>query len=123
MRYPYEQWAKKYLRSDEDNIAGLCNFLASPTGTDLRVAGLIWIHEAMQADPELRLSRREGSADAVIALVDLVLNEEAGRVSNDAKARDAVLAITGRLVALQTPAALTLQEHARVVLRREIGPG
>src|SRR5262249_2780667 len=50
MRDLYERWAKDRLGSDEDNLAGLCAFLASEVEKPLRIDGLQWIAEAMKVD-------------------------------------------------------------------------
>jgi hypothetical protein len=113
----YDQWSKRFLKEDADNVAGLCQFLSSTTGKHLRRAGLVWIHRAIK-DTEPRWRSDDGTADAVISFVSLVLTEDGSSLSQDQVARDALLAITARLVTLQIPSALTLQEQARTVLRK-----
>ena len=53
MRDLFGIWAKKRLTRDEDNLAGFCGFLGNEAGKPLRLDGLQWIADSMNADPNL----------------------------------------------------------------------
>lgn len=115
MKPLYEQWAKKHLRHDDTNISSLCYFVKSKTGTPLRLDALLWVADNVDSITAYRL--RDGTSNAIISLLNAILLEDTPRVREQAAAREALLAITAKLVAFQLPAALSLQEQVRTALR------
>ena len=113
MRDLYEGWARKYLHRDEDNVAGLCVFLASDAGASLRLDGLQWLAAALGGETSAANWRRERTGNAIIELLDVILSKDAGKVSANPKARDAMISLAADLVARQVPTALALQERIR----------
>lgn len=113
MRDLYEKWARKHLSGDEDNVAGFCRFLASNAGTVIRLDGLLWLTESFQSDRGASRWHREGTGSALVEFLDVIVSQEAQKVSADHKVREALVGLAADLVARQVPAALALQERIR----------
>ena len=115
MAHYYECWAREHLSREEDNITGLCFFLASSTGRSLRLKGLGWLNQAVTAEPWYR----PAMGNALIEFLNVTLTQDAQELRSDTAARDAFLALIALLVSKQVPAALALQERARRLLSRD----
>ena len=109
MAHHYERWALEHLAREEDNVTGLCLFLASSTGHSLRMKGLEWLQQAVMAKPWYR----SAVGNALLEFLNVTLTQDAQELRSDTTARDAFLALVALLVSKQVPAALTLQERAR----------
>jgi hypothetical protein len=109
MTHYYERWAREHLSREEENVTGLCIFLASSTGRFLRMKGLEWLQQAVTAKPWYR----PGMGSALIEFLNVTLTQEAQELRSDTAARDAFLALVALLVFKQVPAGLALQERAR----------
>ena len=114
MSHYYERWAREHLSREEDNIVGLCFFLASSTGRSLRMKGLGWLQQAVGE----KSWYRHAMGNALVEFLNIMLTEDAQELRSDDVARDAFLALVTLLVLKQVPAALALQERARQSLRR-----
>jgi hypothetical protein len=109
MAHHYEHWAREHLSREEDNVTGLCYFLASLTGRALRIRGLGWLQQAVTAEHWYR----PAMGNALVELLNVTLTQDAQELRSDSAARDAFLALVALLVSKQMPAALTLQERTR----------
>lgn len=105
----YAKWAREHLPHDENNVASLCYFLASPTGRPLRIDGLGWLQQAVAA----HTWRRPATDNALVEYLNVVLTQDTQAVRANVSARESFLALAAGLVERQIPAALTLQERAR----------
>jgi len=113
MRALYKTWAANRLGWDEDNLAGLCNFLSSDVGRPLRIEGLHWIVEAMTARPEVGKWFRDRTSNSFMEFLDVLVSENAAELSKDEKAREGLLALVALAVSRQFVAAQALQERIR----------
>jgi len=111
MRDLYEAWAKKRLTGDEDNLAGFCGFLSSEFGKPLRLDGLRWISDAMKADPETGKWFRDRTSNAFMEFLDVLVAQHSAELSNDQRARQALLDLVAHAVSRQLTAAQALQER------------
>jgi hypothetical protein len=112
MAHYYERWAREHLSREEDNVTGLCYFLASSTGRSLRMNGLGWLQQAVAAEPWYR----PAMGNALIEFLNVALTQDTQELRSETMARDALLALVALLVSKQAPAALALQELARRLL-------
>lgn len=113
MKDVYERWATAHLAGDEKCITRFCHFLITNFGAALRLDGLRWLAEMLKdRDPSSRCSR-EGTGDALAELVATALSSDAQALSQDAKARFAVVEIAAGLAAMNIPTALALQERIK----------
>jgi hypothetical protein len=112
MAHHYERWAREHLSSEDDNVTGLCFFLASSSARSLRMKGLGWLQQVVTA----RDWYRSAMGDALIEFLNVTLTQDTQTLRSDMAARDAFLALVALLVSKQLPAALALQEHARRAL-------
>jgi hypothetical protein len=112
MAHHYERWAREHLSSEDDNVTGLCYFLASSSARSLRIRGLGWLHKAVTENDWYRTAM----GDALIEFLNVTLTQDTQALRSDTTARDAFLALIALLVSRQLPAALALTEHARRVL-------
>jgi hypothetical protein len=117
MRDLYASWAKDYLHREEDHIAYICGFLSSTSGSLLRLEGIQWLDNAAKAE-DARSWRRSTTGAAMVDFLDVILSKNADEVLADSSVRDALLRLVAMLVKRQVPAALTLQERAKVALSR-----
>jgi hypothetical protein len=108
----YQQWAKDHLTIDEDNVAGLCGFLASDVGKPLRVEGLRWLASALGGDGGIRWYR-DRIGHALVEFLDVFLVADAKHVLREPETRDALLQLAAVLVARQVPNGLALQERVQ----------
>jgi hypothetical protein len=112
MAHHYERWAREHLSREDDNVTGLCFFLASSTARSLRVKGLGWLQQAVTVKDWYR----PAMGDALIEFLNVTLTQDAQALRADGAARDAFLVLVALLVSKQLPAALALQERARRAL-------
>jgi hypothetical protein len=108
----YERWAREHLARDDDNVTGLCFFLASSSARSLRMMGLKWLKQAVTTPDWYR----PAMGDALIEFLNVTLTEDTPGLRSDIAARDAFLALVALLVSKQLPAGLALQERARRAL-------
>jgi hypothetical protein len=113
MRDQFGVWAKKRLTRDEDNLAGFCGFLGTEAGKPLRMDGLQWIADAMKVNPELGNWFRDRTSNAFMEFLDVLVSEHTAELSQDDKARQALLDLAAHAVSRQLTAALALQERIR----------
>jgi hypothetical protein len=117
MKDLYEIWADQHLSREEDNITYFCGFISSSTGRLLRIEGIQWLHRSIHQQGTDNLHwRRSGTANAMVGLLDILLQKDVDKLTTSATARDAFLELVAVLVKLQIDAALALQERARVKL-------
>jgi hypothetical protein len=113
MRSLYEGWAESRLSGDEDNLAGLCNFLASTAAKPLRLDGLRWIAGALKDKPEAGKWFRDRTSNAFMEFLDVLVSEHAAELSADQEARQSLLDLAAHAVSRQLTAAQALQERIR----------
>lgn len=113
MRDLYEKWARKHLSGNEDNVAGFCRFLASNAGAVIRLDGLLWLKESFESEMGASRWRRDETGSALVEFLDVIVSQEAQKVSADHKIREALVGLAADLVARQVSAALALQERIR----------
>lgn len=115
MKGLYNQWALKYLRRDEENVAAFAHFLASEIGTALRLDGVQWLAAAVRAEGTSFSWDRDGAGSAMVELLDVMLTKHAGDLAKSKDARAGVLAIAADMAAKHVTAALTLQERIKAL--------
>lgn len=103
--------ARKHLNHDEDNLGGLCGFLASEAGAPIRLDGLLWLAAALNPVMPGADWHRDRTGSALVELLDVIAKQDAEKVSASAEAREALVQLAAHLVARQVPAALALQER------------
>lgn len=108
-------WAREHLHRDEENVAGFCGFLASDAGAPLRLDGIQWLVAALHDETRATHWHRAGTGNALTELLNVILSEDAEKVSKIPKARDALVSLAADLVARQVPAALALQEQIQQI--------
>lgn len=116
MRDLYKAWAEKRLAGDEDNLAGLCNFLSTKAGAPLRLDGLVWVARALRSDVEGRRWYRDRTSTAFMELLTTVLTENAATAIAAPETRQALIDLTSLAVSRQLPAALALQDRLKSLL-------
>ena len=116
MRDLFGIWAKKRLTRDEDNLAGFCGFLGNEAGKPLRLDGLQWIADAMNADPNLGKWYRDRTSTAFMQFLDVLVLEHAAELGREDKARQALLLLSAHAASRQLTAALALHERVRRLL-------
>ncbi|MFK4384672.1 hypothetical protein [Bradyrhizobium sp. USDA 223] len=109
----YEAWAANRLSGDEDNLAGVCNFLAAGVGKPLRLQGLRWITETIKANPQTGKWFKDRASNAFMEFLDVLVSEHAAELSKDQEARQALLDLVAHAVSRQLTAAQALQERIR----------
>ena len=116
MRDLFGIWAKKRLTRDEDNLAGFCGFLGNEAGKPLRLDGLQWIADAMNANPNLGKWYRDRTSTAFMEFLDVLVLEHAAELGREDKARQALLLLSAHAASRQLTAALALHERVRRLL-------
>ena len=116
MRDLYHAWALKRLPGDEDNLAALCGFLSTKAGAPLRLAGLVWIANALQGDSEDRRWYRDRTSAAFVEFLTTVITRDGVAAVAPPETRQALIDIVGLAVSKQLPAALTLQDRLKGLL-------
>jgi hypothetical protein len=113
MKAVYERWAAARLAHDEECVTRFCHFLMTNFGGPLRLDGLRWIAATLtEREPSGRWFR-EGTGDALAELVAAALSSDAQALSQDARARQALVEIAAALAAKNIPTALALQERIK----------
>lgn len=102
----YRRWAQEEMVKDEDEIEKFAHFLSTDAGAALRMEGVCWLDAAL-ADCQRLAHRTTGST--IAELVDVILGQNARQLVAAPNTRDAVIAITARLVREQVPTAMGLQ--------------
>jgi hypothetical protein len=115
MKDVYERWAVLHLARDEDCVSRFCHFLTTNFGTPLRLDGLRWLATMLKDSEPSGHWYREGTGDALVALVAATLSSDAQALSHDAHARQALVEVTAALAAKNIPIALALQERIKLL--------
>lgn len=115
MRGRFALWGKDHLKR-EDNLAGLCFFVASGFGAPLRFDALVWINAALQAPHASIGFHRDRCGDALVELIVTILQEDLVALRQRADARAALLDIAAALAASGRADALAIQDRLRVAL-------
>jgi len=106
----YETFARDHIPHDDSALAAFASFAASDTGAAIRLAAIDWIEQAIVDDQR----RLKGNAAAALAeLAQVLLAHHGQELIADARARQALNSVIGRMVRDQAPYALTLQDRAR----------
>lgn len=113
----YKRWAATHLARDEECITRFCHFLTTKFGAPLRLDGLRWLAAMLKEREPSSRWYREGTGDALVALVATALSSDAQALSQHAQARQALVEIAAALAAMNIPAALALQERIKQLLR------
>jgi len=113
MKSLYERWAAAHLARDEECVTLFCHFLATTFGTPLRLDGLRWLAGMLKEREPSRRWYREGTGDALVALVAATLSSDAQALSQHPEARQALVEIAAALAAMNIPTALALQERIK----------
>ena len=116
MRDLYRAWALKRLPGNEDNLAALCGFLSAKAGAPLRLAGLVWITNALQGDSQDRRWHRDGTSAAFVAFLTTVITQDGVAAVAQPETRQALIDIVGLAVSKQLSAALALQDRLKGLL-------
>ncbi|WP_431095433.1 hypothetical protein [Polaromonas aquatica] len=111
----YEKWAELHLRRDEESLTKFCYFLSTVFGAPLRLSGLTWISKTLKAGGSLEKWYRDSTGEALVELVNTALSQNSQDLVKDTQARDALVEITGTLVARNIPIALLLQERIKLL--------
>jgi hypothetical protein len=109
----YRAWAENRLSGDEDNLAGLCGFLATSAGKPLRLEGLRWLAGTIKANPEMGKWFKDRASNAFMEFLDVMVSEHALELSQDQEARQSLLDLVAHAVSRQLTAAQALQERIR----------
>jgi len=106
----YETFARDHIPHDDSALAAFASFAAADTGAAIRLAAIDWIEQAIVDDQR----RLKGNAAAALAeLAQVLLAHHGQELIADARARQALNSVIGRMVRDQAPYALTLQDRAR----------
>ncbi|WNH43974.1 hypothetical protein [Xanthomonas hawaiiensis] len=110
-----ERWTKDHLKQ-EDNLAGLCRFLATVFGAPLRLDGLSWIQDALRTSNTQLNLHRGTSGDSLVDLIATVLQHDLTTLRTHTTARDALLDIAAALASTGHQGALVLQDRLRTLV-------
>ena len=113
MKDLYERWAAAHLACDEECVSRFCHFLTTKFGAPLRLDGLRWLVAMLREREPSRRWYREGTGDALVALVAEALSSDAQALSHHAQARQALVEITAAVAAMNISTALALQERIK----------
>ena len=97
----FATWAQKRLTAGEDNLAGLCGFLADDTGKPLRLDGLRWIAEALDADPQTGMWFRDQTSNAYMQFLNVLVSDHEADIVSDNTARKALLRLSAHAASRQ----------------------
>ncbi|HYW57050.1 MAG TPA: hypothetical protein VE934_08815 [Polaromonas sp.] len=111
----YQKWAAGHLGVVEESLAKFCYFLSSDFGAPLRLSSLSWISSALKGNSSTGKWHRDSTGEALIELINTALNQNSQALSKNSHARDALVEITGTLVARNISIALALQERIRLL--------
>lgn len=115
MKDVYERWAVTHLASDDECVTRFCQFLTTTVGATIRLDGIQWLAAMLRDREPSSRWYREGTADALVALVAVALNADARDLSQHASARQALVEIAAALAEKNIPAALALQERIKLL--------
>jgi hypothetical protein len=98
-----ETFARDHIPHDDSALAAFASFAASDTGAAIRLAAINWIEQAIVDDQR----RLKGNAAAALAeLAQVLLAHHGQELIADARARQALNSVIGRMVRDQAPYAL-----------------
>ncbi|MFL9895977.1 hypothetical protein [Paraburkholderia sp. RL17-381-BIF-C] len=109
----YERWAAANLARDEECVTRFCHFLTTQFGAPLRLDGLRWLAAMLKEREPSSRWYREGTGDALVALVAAALSSDAQALSQHRQAQQALVEIAAALAAMNIPTALALQERIK----------
>ena len=112
MRDLYRAWAIKRLPGDEDSLAALCGFLSTKAGAPLRLAGLVWMANALQA----RGWYRDRTSVSFVEFLTTVITQDGAAAVAQPETRQALIDLVGLAVLKQLSAALALQDQLKGLL-------
>ena len=115
MQGRFALWAQDHLKR-EDNLAGLCFFVASGFGAPLRFDALVWINASLQVPHASIGFHRDRCGDALVELIVTILQEDLVALRQRPDARAALLDIAAALAASGRADALAIQDRLRVAL-------
>lgn len=105
---PFQRrWATEHMVGDETDIETFCYFLTTEAGRPLRMEGVVWLDVALAASARLE----RGTGNAIAEALDVVLSQHAAELVSTPASRDAMIAITARLVRAQVGPAMGLQRR------------
>ena len=113
MKDLYKRWAVTHLARDEECVTRFCHFLTTKFGAPLRLEGLRWLAAMLKDREPSSRWYREGTGDALVELVASTLSFDAQALSQNARARQALIEIAASLAAMKIPVALALQERIK----------
>ncbi|GJH18474.1 hypothetical protein CBA19CS22_18050 [Caballeronia novacaledonica] len=113
MKDLYNRWAAAHLARDEECVTRFCHFLTTKFGAPLRLDGLRWLAAMLKEREPSSRWYREGTGDALVALVAAALSSDAQALSQHPQARQALVEIAAALAAMNIPTALALQERIK----------
>lgn len=113
MKPLYEQWASAHVMADEENIAAFSYFLSRDVGAPLRLDGVKWIAKALADKDRAVRWDRDGSGNALVSVLEILLTKHAADLTRDTEARTAVVNVAAELASKNVTAALALQERIR----------
>jgi hypothetical protein len=113
MKDIYKEWAATHLARDEECVVRFCNFLTTEFGAPLRLDGLCWLSAMLEERKPSNHWYREETCDALTELVAAALSSDAQALSKEAQSREALIEIAAVLAAMNSPAALAIQERIR----------
>lgn len=113
MKDLYERWAAAHLVRDEDCVTRFCHFLTTTFGAPLRLEGLNWLASMLKERGAHSRWYHDGTANALVELVAAALSSDSHALSKNTQALRALIDIAAALAAINSPAALTLQERIK----------
>jgi hypothetical protein len=112
----YRAWALKRLPGHEDNLAALCGFLSTKAGAPLRLAGLVWMANALQANSRDRAWYRDRTSVSFVEFLTTVITQDGAAAVAQPETRQALIDLVGLAVLKQLSAALALQDRLKGLL-------
>jgi hypothetical protein len=116
LRDLYRAWALKRLPGDEDNLAALCAFLSTDAGAALRLAGLVWIANALSGNSQARRWYHDRTSAAFVEFLTTVITRDGAAAVAQPETRQALIDLVSLAVLKQLSAALALQDRLQGLL-------
>nr|WP_175800085.1 hypothetical protein [Burkholderia anthina] len=113
MKDLYKRWASAHLTHDEECVTRFCYFLTTKFGAPLRLDGLRWLVAMLKEREPSRRWSRDGTSDALVALVAATLSSDVHALLQHPQARQALVDIAAALAAMNIPTAMALQERIK----------
>lgn len=87
MKDLYKRLASARLTHDEECVTRFCYFLTTKFGAPLRLDGLRWLAAMLKEREPSRRWSRDGTSDALVALVAAILSSDVHAVLQHPQAR------------------------------------